>query len=515
MARIIKNTEIKNLKLNEEQTLWVYCGLDCTLTTEIWNKLSPQLDNFTKSTYEFERASLGPAISMVLRGLRVDERAVTIIRAPLQKKRLQLARMLSLFANAVWDKDLNHNSPTQLKSMLYEYLNLPVQIKYDKGKQKVSTDREALEHMIEEYPRARPFCKTIIALRDIDKQLSVLASKRDEDGRIRCSYNVAGTETGRWSSSESPWRTGTNLQNITKDLRAMFIPDRGRTMFYADLQAAESRATAYLSGDEGYINAVESSDLHTEVAKMVWPNMGWTEDNAQNRTLAERPYYGNFSYRDVCKRAGHGTNYGASANTVARHTKIKVAHATRFQLLYFGGVVPLASLERWHKQDKKGGFDELMELGEKIGSGTQVLVRVAGAFPGIRTWHTEVIKELQSTGNLVTPFGRRRQFWGRLDDEHYARKAIAYLPQSTIGDLLNKGLYRVWSELFQEGVEILGQVHDAVLGQCPTDKVDYLIPKVIECLENPIDVKGRSMIIPSDAEVGDSWKNLKKWVANA
>ena len=266
MARIIKNTEIKNLKLNDEQTLWVYCGLDCTLTTEIWNKLSPQLDNYTKSTYEFERASLGPAISMVLRGLRVDERAVTIIRAPLQKKRLQLARMLSLFANAVWDKDLNHNSPTQLKSMLYEYLNLPVQIKYDKGKQKVSTDREALEHMIEEYPRARPFCKTIIALRDIDKQLSVLASKRDEDGRIRCSYNVAGTETGRWSSSESPWRTGTNLQNITKDLRAMFIPDRGRTMFYADLQAAESRATAYLSGDEGYINAVESSDLHTEVA---------------------------------------------------------------------------------------------------------------------------------------------------------------------------------------------------------------------------------------------------------
>ena len=92
MARIIKNTEIKDLKLNEEQTLWVYCGLDCTLTTEIWNKLSPQLDNFTKSTYEFERASLGPAISMVLRGLRVDERAVTIIRAPLQKKRLQLQK---------------------------------------------------------------------------------------------------------------------------------------------------------------------------------------------------------------------------------------------------------------------------------------------------------------------------------------------------------------------------------------------------------------------------------------
>ena len=138
-----------------------------------------------------------------------------------------------------------------------------------------------------------------------------------------------------------------------------------------------------------------------------------------------------------------------------------------------------------------------------------------GAFSGIRTWHDEVIKELQTTGNLITPFGRRRQFWGRLDDEHYARKAIAYLPQSTIGDLLNLGLYKVWKELFEEGVEILGQVHDAVLGQCPNDKVDELIPKVISCLENPIEVKGKMMVIPSDAEVGDSWKNLKKWRGNA
>ena len=30
-----------------------------------------------------------------------------------------------------------------------------------------------------------------------------------------------------------------------------------------------------------------------------------------------------------------------------------------------------------------------------------------------------------------------------------------------------------------------------------------------------VEVKGRNMVIPSDAEVGDSWKNLKKWGANA
>ena len=148
MARIIRNTNLKKENLNDEQSLWVYCGLDCEITAEVWNKLSPQLDNNTKHTYEFERSCLGPAISMVLRGLRVDERAVTIIRAPLKKKKLKLERMLNLFANAVWDKNLNHNSHYQLKEILYTYLNLPEEIKYEKGKQRISTDHSALEQLI-------------------------------------------------------------------------------------------------------------------------------------------------------------------------------------------------------------------------------------------------------------------------------------------------------------------------------------------------------------------------------
>ena len=76
---------------------------------------------------------------------------------------------------------------------------------------------------------------------------------------------------------------------------------------------------------------------------------------------------------------------------------------------------------------------------------------------------------------------------------------------------MNLGLYRIWKELFEEGVEILGQVHDAVLGQCPIDKIDILVPKILNCLNNPIEVKGKKMLIPSDAEIGDSWKNLRKW----
>jgi len=236
--------------------------------------------------------------------------------------------------------------------------------------------------------------------------------------------------------------------------------------------------------------------------------MGWSGDPKQERQLAESPYYLHFSYRDMCKRAGHGTNYGLSAASLGRHLQIKVAHATRFQLLYYGGIVQKESVERWHKQNPDAGFDELLLKGKDIGGGT---LKIEGAFEGIRKWHEDVQKQLDETGTLLTPLGRRRQFWNRLTAPETLRAAIAFVPQSTIGDLLNMGLYRVWNELSGDGVEILGQVHDAILGQVPIEKVDELMPKIINCMTNPIDVNGRTLIIPSSVEVGNTWKDMKTW----
>ena len=108
--------------------------------------------------------------------------------------------------------------------------------------------------------------------------------------------------------------------------------------------------------------------------------------------------------------------------------------------------------------------------------------------------------------------GRRRQFWGRLNDNATLREGIAYVPQSTIGDLLNLGLLKVWSNLRYEGIDILAQVHDAILGQCDVDKVDELMPKVLYQMNNPLKIKGKEMIIPSSIEVGKTWKDMKTWM---
>ena len=145
--KIIKNTEISKQNLSNEQTEWVYCALDCALTHEIWDKVHKEFDGLTKRTYLFELDSLQPAMDMMLRGLRVDEEEVKTRKKTLRERRLKLERILNLFSQAVWEKDLNHNSPVQLKKILYEHLGLPPVVSYKGGKQKISTDRAALEQL--------------------------------------------------------------------------------------------------------------------------------------------------------------------------------------------------------------------------------------------------------------------------------------------------------------------------------------------------------------------------------
>jgi hypothetical protein len=62
--------------------------------------------------------------------------------------------------------------------------------------------------------------------------------------------------------------------------------------------------------DSRYLDACESGDLHTAVAQAAFPNVAWSSnDHKENRVLADKRFYREFSYRDAAKRLGHGSNY--------------------------------------------------------------------------------------------------------------------------------------------------------------------------------------------------------------
>lgn len=486
MAQVFNQSNIREHE-DLEQQYWIYNGLDCVITRALWDKLSPHTEKpYVKTAFNFVTAMQAPALEMMQRGLLVDQEFRTRIKSDLERKRKRLQFILDSYGAALWGKGINANSPTQLAQLFYGILECPEQHKYEKGEKKISTNAEAMEKLSERYMYARPIANAVLALRDVVKQLGVVNSGVSEDGRLRASYNIVGTETGRWSSSENVWGGGTNLQNITDHLRRMFIADEGWKFAYVDLEQAESRLVAYLSGDEAYIDACESGDLHTTVCRMVWKELGWTGELKHDKgVIAAQNFYRHFSYRDMAKRGGHGTNYYGTPRTMAMHLKIESKIMESFQAEYFS------------------------------------------AFPNIPDWHRWVAQQLQTVGYLETPHGRRRYFHSRLGEDTTLREGIAFVPQSAIGEILNLALWLVWKR-YGTVVQILGQVHDAILFQYREETESEILPAIMQCMTIPFPIKDihgkeRTCTIPVDCEVGWTWQHydysnpdnvpdgMKKW----
>ncbi len=466
MARIIYSDQLDDTILDPSHKYWVYNAFDACITEEVRQKLEPQHDQFTQVIYNFERALQAPALEMMLRGIRVDNNVRMSLFLNFQKKAERLDYILQRYADAVWDKPLNPRSPQQLIDFFYTRMKIPPVISSKKGQKKVSTDREALEK-IKVYYHARPIVEVILGLRDALKKMGVLKKGIDPDGRFRTSYNITGTETGRWSSSANAFGTGDNGQNLTEELRRMFVADPGMKMAYIDLEQAESRLVALLaaaiSGRSNYWDACHSGDLHTIVARMVWPDLPWTGDIGQDKKVAESPFYRHFSYRDMAKRGGHGTNYYGTPYTMARHLKVEAKVMEGFQFKYFS------------------------------------------AFPEIPEWHRWTAQQLQTQGVLVTPLWRKRYFFGRRFEDETLRSAIAHVPQSTIGDILNLALFRVWKLSHRRPIQLLAQVHDAILIQYPEELENEILPEVLATMQIPFTYGGRTLAIPTEAAVGWNW----------
>lgn len=464
--KIIETDLVAPDDLNQSERDWCYNGLDCCVTAEVLAVLLPQLDNLTSSTYAFSRALQGPVLEMRLRGVLVDKARKAEVIEEYYEKLDRLERQLErIVAEGVGFFGFNWRSNDHLKDLFYNRLGIPVTRKQGR----VTVNRDALEKM-EAYTIAKPIVSHMMAMRELGKRISVLKTAIDPDGRMRTSYNIAGTETGRFSSSFSEFGTGGNLQNIEDALRSVFIADPGMKMGYFDAEQGESRVVGAIEWnlfrDGKYLDACEGGDLHTIVAKLCWPGLPWKGDLKSDKDLAEQPYYRHYSRRFMCKKIGHGTNYDGKPFTLAQQAKVDIKIVQDFQLVYFP------------------------------------------AFPAHKQWHNHVEGTLRSTGILVSLTGRRRHFFGRRDTDETLREAIAYDPQGSLADIVNRGMLAVWR---RRDVELLMQMHDAIVVQYPEREEDEIVPKIIKQLNYPVELRhGRELNIPYGAKTGWNFGEFSK-----
>lgn len=288
MVKIILTTDEG---LVHQESEWRYNGLDSCITLEVLGVLLPQLDEVTGPVYQRALALQGPILEMECRGIRTDRNEISRVSRELEGQLAHLHEALKEIlieglgfepGEVSWLKTEKGtkvekfwwNSPTKLSEFFYTRMGLPKTRK----KGKVTCDRDALEKM-RSYFFAEPIINHILAIRDINKSLGVLRTSIDRDGRIRYSLNIAGTDTGRLASYASAMGSGTNMQNITEELRQIFVADPGKKFAYIDRAQIQSRIVGAicwnLFHDPTYLDFCESGDLHTGVCMMTWRDLAW------------------------------------------------------------------------------------------------------------------------------------------------------------------------------------------------------------------------------------------------
>jgi uracil-DNA glycosylase len=197
---------------DEEDKYWVYNCKDCVTTYEITTVHEQNIAQLSlQEPYAFQMAQFMPVLRMMLRGVRCDRE---------RKSQLSMELLESYAEREAWlhyvaGQQLNVRSPKQMMEFFYETLGLPVQ-KVRKTGRPTAND-EALQTLAKKEPLVAPIVQCISEMRSIGVFLSTFVkAPLGEDKRLRSSYNIAGTETYRWSSSKDAFGTGLNLQNIPK-----------------------------------------------------------------------------------------------------------------------------------------------------------------------------------------------------------------------------------------------------------------------------------------------------------
>lgn len=432
------------------EALWKYNILDACITLECAFELERELKEF--GTWDFYQTHIQPLIwplaSMQMRGLKVDTEKRKKAKEEEKKAVEGIEKQLRDVAE---NPDLNLNSPKQLSEFLYETCNFPPQTK--RGSSKRTTDRDALEKLSRKFPDSK-ILSSILEHRRRKKLLSTyLSIPIDKDNRIRCSFNIAGTETGRLASSKSVFGSGGNLQNVPKGIaREVIIPDEGYCFMASDYKQAEARVVAALAQDENYLSAFQSGeDVHTNVAEMLFSDS---------------------SKRYLAKTVVHACNYDMGARTFAITAR-------------------------------KHGIDINTKEAEEL------IERFHATFPGVRkNFHRNVKRKLKKNRTLITPLGRKRTFFGRWDHS-LIKEGYAYIPQSTVGDAMNEGISRFYYSN-PKGVQLLLNIHDEIFFQFreDLDPEKDIFPIVKRCFEFPIDVNGIEIVIPIDFTVGNNWQEV-------
>ena len=540
-------------KSDSLEAFWTYCCKDSAVTYEINSKLGRYLDPMQDAHYRLNMALLNPLLYMENRGIRYDipaaKIALDVVNShvySLQSKldalaglgfdfsaadRIQKAQAVMCYkrnpnqpkADYVEDHDsvmailaqptstveqqgyvstilgasMNLKSP-MFKDFLYERLGLPKQYKIDPntGKEALSTDYLSLLQIQKKQPH--PAVELALELSSLRTRSQMLSISADKDGRVRCGYNIVGTETGRLTCYTSPTGSGYNLQTIpSKDkskpaahplrngMRHLFQADPGYYMFQCDLSGAD----------------------------------GWTV-GAHLAALGDRTMLDDLLFRikpaaRICYMLRHGNASLAGKSRPEIKELLKEVKGEDWD--YFACKQGIWGTCYLMGPDKLGLVIAIQSEGRRWMSRSEVKDFQNSVFAAYRVkmWHASMERKLATKPELVAASGHKRRFFGRPGE--ILGQALAHEPQANTTYSTNLAMYRLWTDPENRvgnklRIEPLHQVHDALLGQFKIEDTEWAKIKIKQWFDNKIIIAGQPITIPYEGNYGSSWGTLDEGV---
>ena len=369
-----------------------------------------------------------------------------------------LGRTMEETEQAIYDAAgarFNINSPKQLGVLLFDKLHLPHGKKTKTG---WSTNAEVLEKLRYDYPivdsilRYRQYAK--LRSTYVDGLLKVI----DPDGRVRTSFQMTVTATGRLSSTEP------NLQNIPtrtelgSRLRAMFTAAPGCVLVDADYSQIELRLLADMAGDTEMRDAfLSGADFHTVTAAKVF-HLPPEQVTPELRRRA--------------KAVNFGVVYGISAFSLAQDIGVTVQEAKDYMERYFA------------------------------------------TYTGVRQYMTDVVARAERDGFVETPMHRRRALPELKSSNHnlreFGKRVALNMPvQGAAADIIKIAMVRVHSRLMEEHLQarLLMQVHDELIVECPIPERERVERLLTEEMSRAAEL---SLPLIAEAHSGQNWLQAKE-----
>ena len=344
----------------------------------------------------------------------------------------------------------NINSPKQLGEVLFEELMLP------SGK-KTKTGWSTNVDVMEKLRGKHPIVDEVLEYRTLTKLKSTYADGLlkviGEDGRIRSSFQMTVTATGRLSSTEP------NLQNIPvrkklgAEIRKMFVAGPGMVLVDADYSQIELRLLAHISGDEAMRGAfLSGEDFHTVTASKVF-NVPIEDVTPVLRSRA--------------KAVNFGIVYGISAFSLAQDIGVFPNEAKAYMDAY---------LDKYH---------------------------------GVRDYMDKIKAQAKADGYVETLFHRRR-YLPELKSSNFnvrsfgERVALNMPVQGTAADVIKLAMVNVHRRLQEAKLEarLILQVHDELIVECPESEAERVQTLLEEEMENAVHY---SVPLIAEAHIGHSW----------